>query len=288
MRGLLIGAGRAALLQLAIVATVFNPAAAAQTTSIAAIPLPADLDRVLRDYEEAWRGGDSERLAALFHETGMAIPGGSPIARGRAEIEERIRGGGPLALRPVAYAAEDEVGYVVGLYGPDEQNPRGRFVLALRRTGIDQPWLIAADIDNALSDRMPIEAAVRRMFGAVWSEGDYAALPELLAPGFTFHFRGRAMPMDAAGFQGMVQMWRNAFTDLRFTVHDVVVDGQNAAARLTFTGRHTAPLMGMQPTDRTVEVSMMAFLRFEGGRIVELWEDYDEHGMRQQLTRPAQ
>ena len=47
------------------------------------------------------------------------------------------------------------------------------------------------------------------------------------------------------------------------------------------------PLFGIDPTGRTVDVTLMAFFRMANGRVVEMWEDYDEQGMRQQLTRPS-
>jgi hypothetical protein len=33
-----------------------------------------------------------------------------------------------------------------------------------------------------------------------------------------------------------------------------------------------------------INVTEMMFLRFENGKVVEAWEDYDEQGMLQQLT----
>lgn len=131
------------------------------------------------------------------------------------------------------------------------------------------------------------EAIVRKLFDGAWSAGQFAGLDRLIAPEMQFHFRGRGRPMTVEQFQGMVGMWRTAFPDLQFTTHEVVVSGDRAAARFTFTGTHRAPLFGIEPTGRTVNVTMMAFFRFADGRIVEMWEDYDEHGMRQQLTRPA-
>ena len=131
------------------------------------------------------------------------------------------------------------------------------------------------------------EAAVRSMFDDVWSAGSFAPLGTLLAPDFKFNFRGRVMPMDAPRFQGMVSQWRTAFPDLRMQVEDVVISGDRAAARIIFTGTHQAKMFGLEPTGRQVSVTMMAFLRFADGRIAEMWEDYDEHGLRQQLTRPA-
>jgi ketosteroid isomerase-like protein len=114
-----------------------------------AIALPPALDRVLRDYESAWRDGDGPRLAALFTEDGFAVQSGSPIARGRAAIAKNItRPGGDLQLTAYAYAVSGEVGHIVGGYRyPQSPGPGGRFVLALKM-GSDGRWLIAVDLDN--------------------------------------------------------------------------------------------------------------------------------------------
>ena len=131
------------------------------------------------------------------------------------------------------------------------------------------------------------EQLVRAFFEEQWNQGSAARLGERITDDFRFNFRGRVMPMDDAGVMEMVQSWRSAFQGLRFTIEDVVVSGDRAAARLTFTGTHSAETWGIEPTGRAVTVTMMAFFRFEDGRIAEIWEDYDEQGLRQQLTQPA-
>jgi ketosteroid isomerase-like protein len=124
------------------------PAAAAGDAP-PAVTLPAALDRVLRDYETAWRDGDGQKLASLFTEDGFAVQNGSPLARGRAAIAGNIKGpGGALQLTPYAFSMSETVAYVVGGYRyPQTVGPGGRFVLALRM-GPDGRWLIAADLDN--------------------------------------------------------------------------------------------------------------------------------------------
>lgn len=115
-----------------------------------AISLPPELERVLRDYESAWRDGDGPRLAALFTDDGFAVQSGSPIRRGRDAIARGItRPGGSLQLTAYAYSSSGDVGYIVGGYRyPTTVGAGGRFVLALRR-GPDGRWLIAADLDNS-------------------------------------------------------------------------------------------------------------------------------------------
>ncbi len=115
-----------------------------------AIALPPALDRVLRDYERAWREGKGPALAALFTDDGFAVQSGSPLRQGRAAIARGItRPGGALQLTPYAFSVSDIVGYIVGGYRyPQSTGPGGRFVLALRM-GAEGRWLIAADLDNS-------------------------------------------------------------------------------------------------------------------------------------------
>lgn len=115
------------------------------------VELPADLDRVLRDYEAGWSGGDAARLAALFVEEGLIVRDGTWI-RGRAAIERAYAtAGGALRLRAVEYASDGDVGYIVGAYGYGDELPvvdRGLFVLTLARDA-DGPWLIVSDMDRS-------------------------------------------------------------------------------------------------------------------------------------------
>jgi ketosteroid isomerase-like protein len=136
-----------------LVLTMVAPVAPAQevTTPAAApsVKLPADLARVLKDYETAWSARDSVALAKLFAEDGWVLPNGGVPVRGRAGIEKFYKGqGGPLALRALDYAAEGGVGYILGGYSSAAGTPDGgKFTLTLRK-GADGRWLIVSDMDS--------------------------------------------------------------------------------------------------------------------------------------------
>jgi ketosteroid isomerase-like protein len=127
-----------------------TPQAPPDTQVPPVISLPPALDRVLRDYEAAWRDGDGSRLAALFTEDGLAVQSGSPIRRGRVAIAGGLtKPGGTLQLTAYAYSSSGSVGYIVGGYRyPETVGAGGRFVLALR-SDPEGRWLIAADLDNS-------------------------------------------------------------------------------------------------------------------------------------------
>ena len=111
--------------------------------------LPPELDRVLRDYESAWRKGDGAALASLFAEDGFVLPNGAPPVRGRDSIRQYYKGpGGPLVLRSLAFATDGPVGYIIGGFAREEGQPDvGKFTLTLRKNS-DGRWLIMSDMDN--------------------------------------------------------------------------------------------------------------------------------------------
>jgi ketosteroid isomerase-like protein len=113
------------------------------------VTLPAELARVLTDYETAWRAKDAGALARQFAEDGFVLPGGRAPVRGRSAIEKHYAGqGGPLFLRAFAYATEGTVGYILGGYsGQSGGADEGKFTLTLKK-GADGRWLIFSDMDN--------------------------------------------------------------------------------------------------------------------------------------------
>src|SRR5512132_4316418 len=137
----------------------FSPAVA-QIPSVPALQLPsaslpADLDRVLRDYERAWRSGDASNIAALFSVDGFVMQNGRAPVRGRAAIARAYTGqaGGELRLRALAYAVADTVGYIIGVYGyGDTKDDIGKFTLTLRRPRGGR-WEIFSDMDNGNQPR---------------------------------------------------------------------------------------------------------------------------------------
>ena len=114
------------------------------------VKLPQELDRVLRDYENAWRAHDANKLANLFAEDGYVLASRKPPARGREKIREvYAKSGGPLDLRAIHYETSGNVGYIIGEFGYDDKKDVGKFVLALKK--VKGKWLIEADIDNGNS-----------------------------------------------------------------------------------------------------------------------------------------
>jgi predicted ester cyclase len=117
----------------------------------------------------------------------------------------------------------------------------------------------------------------------VWNRGDFRLVNQMFAPGALFHYRGRDFPLTPEFGMQTVQAWRDAFPDFHFKMEDQIIQGNKVALRIPFTGTHQGKFWGLQPTGRKINVTETLILRIENDKIAEMWEDYDEYGLRIQL-----
>jgi predicted ester cyclase len=116
-----------------------------------------------------------------------------------------------------------------------------------------------------------------------WNQGDLRLVDQMFTPGAVLHFRGGDFPLTPQFDIQTIRSWRNAFPDFHFTLEDQIIQGNKVALRIPFTGTHQGKFWGLEPTGRKIDVTEMLILRIENNKIVEMWEDYDEYGMRIQL-----
>jgi len=129
------------------------------------------------------------------------------------------------------------------------------------------------------------KALARRDIEEVWNQGKLAFIDELVASNATFHdanvpggkFTG------PHGYQQFVEIYRNAFPDVRITIEDQIAEGDKVTTRWTATGTHKGDLMGVKPTNKRATVTGINIDRFQNGKVVESWGNYDMFGMMQQL-----
>ncbi len=96
-----------------------------------------------------------------------------------------------------------------------------------------------------------------------------------------------------AGFLATALWLRAAFSELRFDVREVVVDGDLVVVHNTMSGRHTGPMVMyrdgrvaqvMPPTGRRFTSTQSHWLRVRDGKVIEHWANRDDIGTAQQLA----
>ena len=67
------------------------------------------------------------------------------------------------------------------------------------------------------------------------------------------------------------------------TVNDVVATGDTVVGRWTASGTHGGPLGDIPATGKPITITGINIIRFEDGKMVEEWENFDELAMLQQI-----
>jgi predicted ester cyclase len=73
------------------------------------------------------------------------------------------------------------------------------------------------------------------------------------------------------------------FPDLRFTIEDIIAEGETVVARYSVRGTHKGDLGGIAPTGKQVTVYGVTISHFANGKIVEGSANWDALGLMQQL-----
>jgi steroid delta-isomerase-like uncharacterized protein len=74
-----------------------------------------------------------------------------------------------------------------------------------------------------------------------------------------------------------------AFPDTVQEIKDIVAVDDKVIVRAVETATHSQEFQGTPPTGKKLEVSLLIIFRFEDGKIVEAWEEFDSLGWMQQL-----
>jgi steroid delta-isomerase-like uncharacterized protein len=128
------------------------------------------------------------------------------------------------------------------------------------------------------------KAVVRRTIEELWNKGNLQLVNELFSPNYAH--RDASTPDVGRGPDSekkRVTLYRNAFPDLRLTVEDLIADGETVAARWSCHGTHKGELDGILPTGKQFTITGVTITRFENGKMVEGWVNWDALGMMQQL-----
>lgn len=128
-----------------------------------------------------------------------------------------------------------------------------------------------------------IREDVTTMFVKGWNRGEVEVLVKLLADRVLFHYAGNSREVNGNMLAQGVIRWRQAFPDLSMNVEKMLVRGEFAAVRMTFTGTHSGTWEGARPTGKQVTMDLMMFFRFENGRLAEIWEVDEQLRFRKQL-----
>lgn len=78
-------------------------------------------------------------------------------------------------------------------------------------------------------------------------------------------------------------MFFTAFPEARFTIEDLIAEGNTIAFRQTLRGTHQGDYLGIPPTGKQVTIPGISVFRIANGKAIEQWTNADDLGGMQQL-----
>ena len=88
---------------------------------------------------------------------------------------------------------------------------------------------------------------------------------------------GGAKSLDLDGWKRLVDQVGRAFPDLEVQIEMQIAEGDLVATRWRFTGTQSGEYLGHAPSGRRATWTGVQIDRFESGKIVESWVDWDKY-----------
>ncbi len=122
-----------------------------------------------------------------------------------------------------------------------------------------------------------------RAFAEVVNGRNLDLLSQLCTEDYVYHGPGGVDLRGVSELREMIQGYLTAFPDLHMAVEQLVVEGDLISTRWRATGTHLGPLDDIAPTGKRIDMSGQVIMRFEGTKIAEEWESFDEVAMLKQI-----
>jgi len=127
------------------------------------------------------------------------------------------------------------------------------------------------------------KAVIRRFVEEVQNKKNFVAYDELNDPDFVNLSSPPGAPTDRESGKVYLQAFAEAYPDARYTIEDMIAEGDQVVTKKTFTGTNTGEFNGIPATGKRVTFQYVDIMRVRNGRIVEHWNCIDWLNWLQQL-----
>lgn len=117
----------------------------------------------------------------------------------------------------------------------------------------------------------------------IWNTGDLSKYDEIYSRDFISHDPSRPDATDYESYGALIAELHSGMPDYEVVVEDTIAENDKVVCRWTGKGTHKGVLTGFQPTGKSVSWTGITIYRFENGKIVEAWWNYDMLGALQQI-----
>jgi steroid delta-isomerase-like uncharacterized protein len=142
--------------------------------------------------------------------------------------------------------------------------------------------LSASGREEIMLNNQSLEAnkqVVRKIYEDCINHGAMDLLPLLISDDYV-GIRGER---GASAFANTVTSLRQGFPDIRFTIEDLIAEGDRVTVRWKWQGTHTGVFNGIPASQKQVTNDGIVIYQLAGGKIVRAWLQTDRLGVLQEI-----
>jgi steroid delta-isomerase-like uncharacterized protein len=122
-------------------------------------------------------------------------------------------------------------------------------------------------------------------FGELLNATDWEGLEEIVAEDFVRHSDATPGPpiTSREAFIELQESYLVSMPDQKVTMEKMIAEGDYVAVLATYSGTQTGPMGELPPTGTFAEAHFLSLFRIENGMIAELWVEWDNLTILEQL-----
>lgn len=125
------------------------------------------------------------------------------------------------------------------------------------------------------------KAIAKRVFEEVLAGGNWELGAQFYAPGFVNHRLNRDLSLHEENDRA--KAWRQAYPDLKFTLEQVVAEGDLVSVLWMAKGTHTGTFNGNPGTGKLIQIRGITLWRIADGKIKEEWSAIGDYTLLEQV-----
>ncbi len=136
-----------------------------------------------------------------------------------------------------------------------------------------------------VSNEEELREIVLRVIEEAWNQGKMEVLDEHFAPEYVYHHFPFPDVEGVEAYKQYIADTRNSYPDFKLTVEEIIIKGDIAVVRGTFSGTNTGelPTLGIPATGKQVTFKWCSVSHRANGKTAEEWNYVDYLGLMQQL-----
>ena len=135
-----------------------------------------------------------------------------------------------------------------------------------------------------MSNEKENKEAIKRFCNDVFVYHDFSNIDQYMRDDYIQH--NADVPQGKAGFLQFFRETFKAMPDFRYTLKEIIAEGDLVWMYCTTTGTHTGgEWLGMKPTGNRLDFNVVDMFRLQDGKLAEHWDAADTYSLFSQLGK---